>query len=28
VVAGILTISVVASLWKSRKAAEKLDLTE
>jgi tellurite resistance protein TerC len=28
VVAGILTISILASLWKSRKAAEKLDLTE
>jgi len=28
VVAGILTISILASLWKSRKSAEKLDLAE
>ncbi len=28
VVAGILTISILASLWKSRKSAEKLDMAE
>ena len=28
VVAGILTISILASLWKSRKSTEELDLTE